>query len=107
MAENLLCCCGTVLCAPHLQVERWGMHKRVAFSIVGTMGGRGMSALLGGFMLAVWLLSMWISNTATILAMLPVAEAFLASLPKGKLHTKLLSPAYRACLGQSAVKCGI
>ena len=59
------------------------MHRRVAFGIVARMGAHGMEALVLGFMIAVWLLSMWISNTATILAMLPVAEAFLASLPQG------------------------
>ena len=85
------------------------MHRRIAFGIVGKLGGRGVGALIGGFMLAVWLLSMWISNTATILAMLPVAEAFLASLPAGHEQFQsgfLLAIGYAATIGGLATPVG-
>ncbi|NNM34443.1 MAG: hypothetical protein HKO53_15300, partial [Gemmatimonadetes bacterium] len=53
-------------------LERWGLHKRIALSIVhavGTSPGR----LVLGFMVATAFLSMWVSNTATTTMMLPVA----------------------------------
>ena len=55
-------------------MERWGLHKRIALAImarVGTSPGR----LIFGFMLATAFLSMWISNTATAVMMLPMAIA--------------------------------
>jgi sodium-dependent dicarboxylate transporter 2/3/5 len=54
-----------------LAVERWGLHRRVALSViarVGTQPGR----LVAGFMLSAALISMWVSNTATTLMLLPI-----------------------------------
>jgi sodium-dependent dicarboxylate transporter 2/3/5 len=53
-------------------VERWRLHERVALSIASVAGGRPV-ALVGGFMLASMLISMWISNTATTLMLAPIA----------------------------------
>jgi sodium-dependent dicarboxylate transporter 2/3/5 len=53
-------------------VERWHLHERIALSIAARAGGRP-AALVGGFMLAAALLSMWISNTATTLMLIPIA----------------------------------
>ncbi len=53
-------------------VERWHLHERIALSIASTAGGRPI-ALVGGFMLASALISMWISNTATTLMLAPIA----------------------------------
>jgi solute carrier family 13 (sodium-dependent dicarboxylate transporter), member 2/3/5 len=52
-------------------MQRWGLHRRVALRIihaVGTSPGR----LVAGFMLAAAFLSMWVSNTATAVMMLPI-----------------------------------
>ncbi|MEZ5961287.1 MAG: DASS family sodium-coupled anion symporter [Hyphomonadaceae bacterium] len=53
-------------------VERWRLHERIALSIASIAGGRPV-ALVGGFMVASMLLSMWISNTATTLMLVPIA----------------------------------
>jgi sodium-dependent dicarboxylate transporter 2/3/5 len=53
-------------------VEKWRLHERIALSIASRAGGRP-AALVGGFMLASMLISMWISNTATTLMLAPIA----------------------------------
>lgn len=55
-----------------LAMERWSLHRRIALNVI-TRVGTGPAALVGGFMLAAALISMWVSNTATALMMLPVA----------------------------------
>ena len=62
-----------------LALERHGLHRRFALHLLRRMGGGPRRTLLG-FMLATALLSMWISNTATTLMMLPMAMAVLALL---------------------------
>lgn len=52
-------------------MQRWGLHERVALLIVWAVG-RSARTLVGGFMIACALLSMWISNTATAVMMFPV-----------------------------------
>lgn len=67
-----------------------GAHRRVAMGILGVVGG-GRRRLVLGFMLATAALSMWISNTATVLMMLPVALAVLEADPRPEeLGTPLL-----------------
>jgi sodium-dependent dicarboxylate transporter 2/3/5 len=73
---SFLFCAGFLI---GIAVERWGVHKRIAYTLVARTGKR-VELLIGGFIFAVWMLSMWISNTATVLCMLPVAQAFLDSL---------------------------
>ena len=60
-------------------MESTGAHHRVALSVVNLVGGHQPRRLVLGFMLAGALLSMWISNTASALMLLPVALAVLAS----------------------------
>ena len=54
-----------------------GAHKRLAVGMVKMVGGAGGKKLVLGFMLATAVCSMWISNTATTLMLLPVALAVL------------------------------
>ena len=63
-------CLGGFLVA--LAVERWGLHRRIAVSVVRALGD-DPRRLLGGFMLATASLSMWVSNTATAMLMVPIA----------------------------------
>ncbi len=55
-----------------LAMQRWNLHRRVALGLVATMGTRP-DRIVGGFILATALVSMWVSNTATALMMLPIA----------------------------------
>jgi len=54
-----------------------GAHRRVALTMVNLFGGSSSRRLVFGFMAAAAVLSMWISNTATTLMLLPVALAVL------------------------------
>jgi solute carrier family 13 (sodium-dependent dicarboxylate transporter), member 2/3/5 len=60
-----------------LTVQRWNLHRRIALHIVTRVGQRPRS-LVAGAMLATALLSMWISNTATTMMMLPIAASLIA-----------------------------
>ena len=60
-------------------MESTGAHHRIALSVVNLVGGQKPRRLVLGFMIAGALLSMWISNTASILMLMPVALAVLAS----------------------------
>ena len=55
-----------------LAIEKWNLHSRIALNVVRTFGSSPVG-LIGGFMVASALLSMWISNTATTLMMIPIA----------------------------------
>ncbi len=59
-----------------LAIERSGLHKRVALVIFRLAGVNGRS-LVGGFMIAAALLSMWISNTSTTLMLLPIVMSVI------------------------------
>ena len=60
-------------------MESTGAHHRIALSVVNLVGGHKPRRLVLGFMIAGALLSMWISNTASILMLMPVVLAVLAS----------------------------
>jgi solute carrier family 13 (sodium-dependent dicarboxylate transporter), member 2/3/5 len=54
-----------------LAMERWNLHRRIALAVVRAIGVRPSSVVLG-FMVASAFLSMWVSNTATAVMMLPI-----------------------------------
>jgi sodium-dependent dicarboxylate transporter 2/3/5 len=62
-----------------LGIERWGLHRRIALTIVSLVGVR-VNRLLLGFMLATAFLSMWISNSATAMLMVPIGTAVIISV---------------------------
>jgi len=62
-----------------LAIQKHGLHRRVALSIVDRLGTRP-TALVGGFLAASALLSMWVSNTATAMMMLPIAISVIATV---------------------------
>lgn len=60
-------------------MERWNLHKRMALTIIGFMGDKPI-VIIAGFMLASFFLSMWISNTATVVMMLPIVVSVIHNL---------------------------
>ncbi|GAF67407.1 unnamed protein product, partial [marine sediment metagenome] len=84
-------------------LEKSGAHRRLAILMIRAVGGKGGRRLVLGFMLAAALLSMWISNTATTLMLLPVAMAVLEQLNEGQRKSLaiplMLSLAYAASIG--------
>jgi solute carrier family 13 (sodium-dependent dicarboxylate transporter), member 2/3/5 len=55
-------------------IEKWNLHQRIALNIIYQLGNKAASLILG-FMLATALLSMFISNTATAVMMMPIGIA--------------------------------
>jgi solute carrier family 13 (sodium-dependent dicarboxylate transporter), member 2/3/5 len=81
-------------------MERNGAHRRVALTMVRAFGGTSGRRLVFGFMAASAALSMWISNTATTLMLLPVAMAVLERSDDRELAKPLLlGIAYAASVG--------
>lgn len=99
-----------------LAIERSGLHRRVALRIFRLAGMDGRS-LVGGFMLAAALISMWISNTSTALMLLPIAMSVIVVIREGMSELSdsqrsdfetalLLGLAYGATLGGVATLVG-
>lgn len=65
-----------------IAIEKWGLHKRIALTIIAVIGSNMRNILLG-FMAATAFLSMWISNTAAAVMLLPVGIAIV----KHQSHT--------------------
>ena len=85
-------------------MEKSGAHRRLALYMVNLFGGHDQRRLIFGFMVASALLSMWVSNTATTLMLLPVAYAVLESADSPAVASKLAVPlflgiAYSASIG--------
>ncbi|MCB1688037.1 MAG: SLC13/DASS family transporter [Halioglobus sp.] len=82
-------------------MEHSGAHRRIAFGMVQLFGTSSTRRLVMGFMAASAVLSMWISNSATTLMLLPVALAVLDGVEdKSKLAPPLLlGIAYAASIG--------
>ena len=66
-----------------LAMERWSLHRRIALNIV-RLTGTNANGIILGFMLATAALSMWISNTATTVMMLPIALSVVDLLTRNR-----------------------
>lgn len=81
-------------------MEKTGTHRQLALGTVRLIGGNSSRRLVIGFMLASALLSMWISNTATALMLLPIVLAVLEKAEDKSLGIPLLlGVAYGASIG--------
>lgn len=78
-----------------------GAHRRLALNMVNLFGASNPRRVVYGFMAATAILSMWISNTATTLMMLPIAMAVVESTGSDKRLAPmlLLGIAYAASIG--------
>lgn len=99
-----------------LAMEKWNLHRRLALNIVNRTG-TGANHIIFGFFLASYLISMWISNTATTLMMLPIASSVVTLLVKEEDRRQhqgtknfstslMLSIAYGASIGGIATLVG-
>jgi solute carrier family 13 (sodium-dependent dicarboxylate transporter), member 2/3/5 len=71
-------------------MEHWGVHRRLALTIVGILGS-SPSRLVAGFLLCTAFLSMWVSNTAATVMMLPIG-ASVALMVGSALDSDLADP---------------
>ncbi|MAO18086.1 MAG: anion transporter [Muricauda sp.] len=62
-----------------IAIEKWNLHKRIALQVIRIIG-TNISKIILGFMVATAFLSMWISNTATSVMMLPIAMSIVTQL---------------------------
>jgi sodium-dependent dicarboxylate transporter 2/3/5 len=94
-----------------IAMQRWNLHRRLAISLIAVMGSRP-TRIVAGFLLASAVVSMWVSNTATALMMLPIALSVVQVLPANtpKLPSfsaaLLLAVAYGATTGGMATLIG-
>jgi len=66
-----------------IAMEKWELHRRIALGIVNRVGTNPASIILG-FMIASAFLSMWVSNTATALMMLPIVLSVIKLLDRSE-----------------------
>lgn len=90
-----------------LAIQRWKLHQRAGLALLGRVG-TGARRQVGGMLAATAILSMWVSNTAASMVMLPMAIAVIAllrecdnrGLDHSSLNTALvLAVAYGATIG--------
>lgn len=88
-------------------LERSGAHRRFAVLVLRMVGQNSLKRLVLAFMLAATFLSMWISNTATCLMLMPIVLACIKQVNDQRLNTPLvLGVAYACSIGGIATLIG-
>lgn len=90
-----------------LAIQKWDLHKRIALNIISFVGTNQRKVILG-FMIATAFLSMWISNTATSIMMLPIALSVMSQFDDSGAFGKnlMLGIAYSSSIGGMATLIG-
>lgn len=81
-----------------LAIERWGLHRRIALSLMRLAGDRP-GAVLAAVMGTTAFLSLWISNTAAAMVMAPIAAGIGAGAERRQAVALLLGVAFAASIG--------
>lgn len=97
-------------CLIGIAMERWNLHKRIAYNIVARVGNHPHVLVLG-MMVATAFVSMWVSNASTTLMMLPVATAIAAFVAapgqSGSTHERNFARALILSVGPAATIGGL
>jgi len=80
-----------------LALEKWGLHRRLALNILAFVGPKP-AAIVGAFMAVAAILSMWVTNTATTMMLLPVAISVIAFLPGDSNAKRAVEVPFAICL---------